>query len=156
MKTAAPISAARSAAPRWSPGARTASGLAAVGLLFALTQGASGCAVADVQTQAISAPITAQEHRPVGTHTEITRYPDGHQIITRDGTHTDITIQRLPPAGPALGWPAPDTADGRFDPPELHERFGSWPRGGTTLEPGTGSAREAFRQRMLDRLGNHP
>jgi hypothetical protein len=93
------------------------------------------------------------------SESEVTRFPDGQKIITRDGNNTDITIQR---SGDEL---PPDTdlkylkpGDDRFDRRFMEERFSRRDRN----EPGDdycydnepSYTRDEFRQRMLERMGS--
>jgi hypothetical protein len=130
--------------------------LALFGLLLALTQGAAGCAVAEVTTYPTSTTKIQQTGGP-GSETWVTRYHDGHRIVTHDASGTDITVQRGPGSpmpGPS-GTPSRYGSD-RFDPPGMQERFRSGPWGddidADTASGDSSPAREAFRQRVLDRM----
>lgn len=113
--------------------------------VIALAAAGAGLAGAQVHQHGNSTTIIEQRGGSGATTTEITRYPDGQTIITRDGSSVDITIQR---EGRFVG-SAPgskeyfdadvDCYERRF----LDKRFS-----------GEGSAvQEAFRKRMLNRMG---
>lgn len=135
---------------------RTMPALAVFGLLLALSQGAAGCAVAEVTTYPTST-TEIQQTGGTGSETWVTRYHDGHRIVTHDESGTDITVQRGP-GSPMSGSDRMTSRYGsdRFDPPGMQERFrsGAWDEDiHADTGPGDSSpAREAFRQRMLDRM----
>jgi hypothetical protein len=119
---------------------------------------AAGCAVAETYQHGGST-TTVEQRGPGVSRSEVYRYPDGQAVITRDGGSTDITVQRSapPPLPQPGGWrPEPGPSAGRFDRDAFAERFsGVAPDGGGC--PGCGDAgapstREAYRQRMLERL----
>jgi len=138
-------------------------GLVLVGLIAVLTQATSGCAVAAVHPQAQADPTGIGPHDS-GSHfadTRVTRYRDGHEVVTRDGSGTDITIQRAPGHS--------SLPDSRNHPDGYSERFdGSWAE--QRFRPGYGrghgdgwadgqhasTTRDAFRQRMFDRMDATP
>jgi hypothetical protein len=135
-------------------------GLALVGLIATLAQGAVGCAVAgvDPHTHAGSTVIVQQGY---GTETRITRYRDGHAVVTRDRVGTDITIQRSSPHATRRGGrPRHEDDNDRFDSPWVKEDVGSGAdhgqRSPLSHDDGTSGTREAFRQRMFDRLEAYP
>jgi hypothetical protein len=139
---------------------RAVPSLALFGLLLALTQGAAGCAMAEVTT---SSAATTEIPQTGGSRSEtwVTHYHDGHRIVTHDASGTDITVQR----GPGSPVSEPDRMPSRygserFDPPGMQERFRSGPWGDdidADTAPGASSAtREAFRQRVLDRMYGPP
>ncbi|AGA33738.1 hypothetical protein TVNIR_2078 [Thioalkalivibrio nitratireducens DSM 14787] len=100
----------------------------------------AGCATADVHTPGGSTTVIHHDASPGFTESRVIRYRDGHKVITRDGNNTDITVQR-------------STAGGAFGG---HNRFDRAPGDGRfrTTEPA--DTRESFRQRMLERLRQHP
>lgn len=136
-------------------------GLFLVGLMAVLTQGTSACAVAGVQPQAQGGSAESVPHEGVShvAETRVTRYRDGHKVVTRDRSGTDITIQRAP--GYSLSGDDGDRPDGyhaRFDGPWVDERFrpghghdDRWADGHDTS-----TTRDAFRQRMFDRMDGPP
>jgi hypothetical protein len=136
-------------------------GLILIGLMAVLTQGTSGCAVAGVppQAQAGSAAIVPHEGVSHVPETRVTRYHDGHKVVTRDRSGTDITIQRFPGHSSTRDdWEDPDGYRTRFDGPWVEERFrlgqgqdDRWAEGHDTS-----TTRDAFRQRMFDRMDGHP
>ena len=136
-------------------------GLVLVGLIALLTQGTSGCAVAGMhpQPQAASTAVVPHDSESPVAETRITRYRDGHKVVTRDRSGTDITIQRAPGASPARdGREHPDGYAARFDVPWADQRF-QRERGhgdGQAYGQGVSTTRDAFRQRMLDRLDGSP
>lgn len=136
-----------------------------LGLLLVLSQGATGCAVADVHTHHHSSTSTSTHSthgdRSHAGGTQITRYRDGHRIVTRQGGHTDVTVQRR---GTLPG--ATDT-DGRFGyakpAPKPTDRFARPERLGSAAiddaarsDPAPASTRDAYRQRMFERLDGAP
>jgi hypothetical protein len=131
-------------------------------LLLALCLGVgcrgAGFAGAETFTSAGSTTIIEQSGGRV-SRSEVTRYPDGQRVITRDGRNTDITIQRS--SGPR-GHNAPPPSDqhagqapaaGRFDPPVRQDRP-TWHEdddiGPDTSDPSATAA--SFRERMLERM----
>jgi len=135
---------------RWS---RTR--LGALGLALALTQMAAAAAAG--QTHQSGGSTTVIDQRGGGTsQSQVTAYPDGQRVITRDGQSTDISIQRGSGSAPT----ATDDAD-RF---RMDDRLApSWgaerssPPSRSTDDPmerwsQSDLSREAFRQRMLERL----
>jgi hypothetical protein len=130
--------------------------LALFGLLLALTQGAAGCAVAEVTTYSESTTEVRQIGAP-GSETWVTLYHDGHRVVTRDASGTDVTVQRGPESPISEPDRMPPRFGGdRFGPPGMQERF----RSGTGGDDGyadmapadTSPTQEAFRQRVLDRM----
>lgn len=124
-------------------------------LLLGLGQGVAACAVAQVPGPPASTPSPVTYPVPPAGHTRIIHYPDGRAVITRDRHGTDVTVQRTPERlGPHDGWDRPvgsghrprdwDTA------PDLHG-----PSDADARQPSR-SLRDAYRQRMLDRLEGHP
>jgi hypothetical protein len=90
---------------------------------------------------------------------EVIRYKDGQTIVTKDGNSTDITIQG-DGSSPAsdYGWGYAEWGDDRFDLQRIEERFSRDApneRGADDYREFTGSSeREAFKQRMLERMGS--
>ncbi|WP_232222263.1 hypothetical protein [Thioalkalivibrio paradoxus] len=112
-----------------------------IAAILAAASANAGCATADVQTP--SGSTTVIHHHGSSryiTESRVIRYPDGHKVITRDGHNTDITVQRNT-TGPSLG------GRSRFDRAPDDGRFRS-------TEPS--DTREAFRQRMLERMSGQP
>ncbi len=114
----------------------------------------SGCASAETYRQGGSTAIIQQSGGSGNSESQVTRYRDGQKIITRDGSSTDITIQRsggFPPQ--RMEYP---TIDGdRFDQRFGQERFPSiapYERSGTDYAKEPSCGRDAFKQRMLDRM----
>jgi len=136
-------------------------GLVLVGLMAVLTQGTSGCAVAGVQPQAQTGSAATAPHEGIShvAETRVTRYRDGHKVVTRNRSGTDITIQRAPGYSlPRDDWEHPDGYSARFDGPWVDERFrpghghdDRWADGHDTS-----TTRDAFRQRMFDRMDGPP
>jgi len=136
-------------------------GLVLVGLMAVLTQGTSGCAVAGVHPQAQAASTVIVPHDSVSpvAETRITRYRDGHKVVTRDRSGTDITIQRAPGDSSSRdGREHRDGYDARFDGHWADQRFRpeQGHGDGRTYGQGASTTRDAFRQRMLDRLDGSP
>ena len=136
-------------------------GLVLVGLMAFLTQATSGCAVAAVQPQAQagSTVIVAQDSVSHVAETRVTRYRDGHKVVTRDRSGTDITIQRAPGYSVSRdAWEHPDGYSDRFDGPWVDGRFRPGHGHDDSRSGGhdTSTTREAFRQRMFDRMDGAP
>ena len=111
-----------------------------IALAFAII----GVANAETYQQGGSTASIQQSGGSGKSESTVTRYGDGQTIITRDGSSTDITIQR---EGRSLS-----VDSDRFDRRFAQERFGP-DRSGTAYSPDKPScARDAFRQRMLDRM----
>jgi hypothetical protein len=93
------------------------------------------------------------------SHSQVIRDPDGQTIITRDGSSTDVTIQgsagSLPPD--SVGEYPRSGAD-RFNRSSLDKRFSCIaPEGGSADDCSAytaSSTREAFKQRMLERMNS--
>jgi hypothetical protein len=121
-------------------------------LVFAILA-TTGCVAADIHTPEVSHRVI--EYHSVGaSETRIIRHRDGHTIIHRDDSGTDVTTQRNP------GSIAPTAEWERVAPPE--ERF-AWPREHLRVDapaaatsrnspPQDSGLREAYRERMLERL----
>ena len=136
-------------------------GLVLVGLMAVLTQATSACAVGTVQPQAHAGSTAIVLHDSVShvAETRVTRYRDGHKVVTRDRSGTDITIQRAP--GRSLStddWDHPDGYGTRFDGPWVDGRFRPGPGDDDSRAGGhdTSTTRDAFRQRMFDRMDGAP
>lgn len=85
------------------------------------------------------------------SRSEVTRYPDGQKIVTRDGNSTDITIQGGSGSlAPKDDWGCPEWGDDWFDPKRFEE--GVWRGTHDFPESWVPGEREAFRQQMLDRM----
>ena len=117
----------------------------ALGLALVLTL--IGATLA-AQTRYTGNSTTAVEQRGAApSQSQVTIYPDGQQVITRDGQSTDISIQRRSAGTPAGSADANRLGlDERLAPrrPAAEERREWW----SDAE----RSREAFRQRMLERL----
>jgi hypothetical protein len=115
-----------------------------VALLLLLAHLPQGCAVAETYRSGGSTAVIEQSGP---SRTQVTRYPDGHRIVTRGGSGTDITVQRGP-GGSGVDTSERLEAYSRFDWADDdggEERFSSpW--------DGPDEGREAFRQRMLERM----
>jgi hypothetical protein len=125
----------------------------------------AGCVRAETYRQGDSTATIEQSGGGSGpSESEVTRYPDGQKIITRDGNNTDITIQRS-------GGPLPSDTDinthdfdywenyrDRFDPGPPRERFSHIDpddgRGGNCYECDSSSTRDEFKRRALERMGS--
>lgn len=91
---------------------------------------------------------------------EVTRYRDGQKIITRDGNSKDITIQGGGGSShydhDDFDWEPSGPSGDPFDSESLDERFSRiFSDSGEDLgcpDCGRSKSREAFRQRMLDRM----
>lgn len=115
----------------------------------------------------IGAALAAQTHHAGGSTTvieqlgagpsqsQVTIYPDGQKVITRDGQSTDISIQRGSTGVPAGSADDRDGLGERIAPSRYSERFAPPRRGAAeSVErwPDAGPSREVFRQRMYERL----
>jgi hypothetical protein len=121
--------------------------LTGIALVFAVI----GVAGAETYQQGGSSVIIDQSGGSKQSESSVTRYKDGQTIITRDGSSTDITIQRENRSlSPDDGRIYPE--DDRFDRRFAGERFAP-DRSGTDYAPDKPSCtRDAFKQRMLDRM----
>lgn len=115
----------------------------------------------------IGAALAAQTHHSGGSTTvieqsgagpsqsQVTIYPDGQKVITRDGQSTDISVQRRSDDAPTASADDRDGLGERLAPSQHSDRFASPRRGaaeGVERWPEAGPSREVFRQRMLERL----
>ena len=107
---------------------------------------------------------TASVQQQGGKHqsrSDVTRFEDGHRIITRDGNNTDITIQREGYSSFPRFDDEQRFRDGnnRFDAPDLDRRlsqpgtFDSVGSSGAT--PEASDIQKHFLFRMMERLGWH-
>jgi hypothetical protein len=123
-------------------------------LLLGLAQGTTGCAVAQVPGPGASATALTSEP-PLGAHSRVVRYPDGHAVITRDVHGTDITVQRTPAhLWDHRAWPQSNGAGPRFNDPDMDARF-RW-RPIERTDHSSSSLRDEYRRRMLERLDGYP
>ncbi|MEY6432463.1 hypothetical protein ABC977_08610 [Thioalkalicoccus limnaeus] len=114
-------------------------------------------AAALAQTHHSGGSTTVIEQHGAGpSQSQVSVYRDGQKVITRDGQNTDISIQRG-----STGVPSGSADSGRFEfderlvPSRPSERLTPHRRAaGEILEPWSDvePSREAFRQRMLERL----
>ncbi|TVP79346.1 hypothetical protein [Thioalkalivibrio sp.] len=151
----------RTGEPRASRATPGTGALVLVGLIAVLTQATSGCAVAAVQPQAQAGSTAIVLHDSVSpvAETRVTRYRDGHKVVTRDRSGTDITIQRAPGYSVSRdAWEHPDGHSDRFDGPWVDERFrpGHGHDDSSSGGHDTATTRDAFRQRMFDRMDAAP
>lgn len=136
------------------------SGHAVVGPVSLLAAGVvlAGCAVADPGTRHVGDAARCEVVSACAGETTVIRYRDGHTVITRDGANTDVTTQRSGDGSAYwTGWDRERIPHDRFDR-SWNPRPGVYPapadagwtgRGDWPLESGS---RDAFRQRMLDRM----
>lgn len=124
-----------------------ARGLGRVGLALMLALIGAGAVTA--QAYQSDGSTTVIEQKGGGrSESQVIVYPDGQEVITRDGQSTDISIQR----GSASAWLAAPGADrfgereGLLTPrrPSTEDRMEGWPS--IDLE------RDAFRERMIERM----
>ena len=99
-----------------------------------------------------------------GTHqsqSDVTRFEDGHRIITQDGNNTDITIQRegrfnLPRSDAEQRF---GDGNNRFDDPDLERRFSQPDISDSDRSPSTtpeiSQLQKLFLLRLMERLGWH-
>jgi len=124
-------------------------------LLFSVVVGAASVSADTYQHGGSEATI--EQSGSGASRAEVTRYKDGQKIITQDGNSTDITIQR-DSSSPAsdYGWGYSYRGDDRLDRQRIEERFSRAApnaRGADDYpESMLSSDREAFKQRMLDRM----
>ncbi len=114
----------------------------------------AGLAGAETYQHGGSTAIIQQSGGIGQSESQVKRYQDGQSIITRDGSSTDITIQReegFPPSDNSGGYPGAGVDD--FYQWFFEERFSS-------IDPddqGGADASDDFKQRMLDRMrGDFP
>lgn len=126
--------------------------LMAAGLVLA------GCAAAEPGTRQATDAAACQVASACVGETTVIRYRDGHTVITRDGTNTDITTQRgYDRSGYWIGWDRERIPHDRFDR-SRYPRPGVYPVpadagwSGRSDWPLESEGREAFRQRMFDRM----
>ena len=126
---------------------------------FVLLSAAVGACSAGAETfqHGGSTTIIEQSGGNSTSTSKVTRYEDGQRIITRDGSSTDITVQRsggFPP--PNDVWEHPDSIAGRFDRSSIEKRFSRSDSDGRSASDCSGctasGAREAFKQQMLERM----
>lgn len=96
------------------------------------------------------------------SRSEVTRYQDGQKIVTRDGSSTDVTIQRSGDSStPGYGWWGySNSGTDWLDPESFEERFSRALPNGRSVDDCSGctasSAREVFRRQMLKRMRARP
>lgn len=124
-----------------------------IGPLVVAILATTGCVAADVHTPEVSHRVI--EYHALGpSETRIIRHRDGHTVIHRDDSGTDITTQSAP------GSTEPATRWERVVPPE--DRF-TWPREHLRVDAPAAAAqrdsprhesglREVYRERMLERI----
>lgn len=128
--------------------------LGVVGLALVLAHLGPGCATAETYRSGGSTAVIEQSGGSGRSRSEVTVYPDGQRIVTRNGNSTDVTVQRGPGAsatggyGPpgAFDWPDQDWIDQRFSPRR------TVPGGSAYLWDRPDLSQEAFRRRMLKRM----
>jgi hypothetical protein len=124
-----------------------------IGPLVVAILATTGCVAADIHTPEVSHRVI--EYHALGpSETRIIRHRDGHTVIHRDDSGTDITTQRNPgPSAPATRWERVVPPEERFTWPREHLRVDApadaAPRDSPQQESGL---REAYRERMLERL----
>ena len=125
-----------------------------------LLAAAVGSGSAGAETYEFGGSTATIEQSGGGTSTsEVTRYRDGQRIITRDGNSTDITIQGSGDSSVYdFDWEPSESRADRFDRESIEERFSRiYPDGrdsGDCPECRSSNMREAFKQRMLERMGS--
>lgn len=124
----------------------------ALGLALALTL--IGATLA-AQTHHSDNSTTVIQQRGAGpSQSQVTTYPDGQTVITRDGQSTDISIQRGSAGTPAGSAEDHGGLGERLAPSRGWECLA--PRRPAAADalgrPDAGRSREVFRQRMLERL----
>jgi len=127
-------------------------GLELTGLVLLSVAVCAGCARAATFRHGDST-TTIEQSGSGSSRSEATRYKDGQKIVTQDGNSTDITIQGegSSPA-PDYGSGFSEWGDERFERQRIEERF---PRAADDYSEFTVSReREAFKQRMLERMGS--
>lgn len=122
-----------------------------VGIALFFAAGGVETLAAQIFQHGNSTATVEQKGGPVPSKFEITRYDLGQRIITQDGSNTDITVQQSGAFGTSDDtWTHADTGADRCEEPPAEERFQR--RAADYRVPGVSSVREAFRQRMLDRM----
>ena len=133
-------------------------GLCFTGILSVLAIIGTGLVSAETFRQGGSTATIEQSGGSGPSESEVTRYPDGQKIITRDGSNTDITIQRgSGVAPPDTDVEDPETYADRFDRRFMEERFSRTDpdvlSGVDCSKCRSSCARDEFKQRMFDRMG---
>ena len=126
-----------------------------IGPLIAAILATTGCVAADIHTPEVSHRVI--EYHSVGaSETRIIRHRDGHTVIHRDDSGTDITTQRNPGSTePATRWERVVPPEDRFTWPREHLRVDAPATAGPRDYPQQDSVlREAYRERMLERLSS--
>ncbi|SDW76502.1 hypothetical protein [Thiocapsa roseopersicina] len=117
----------------------------------------TGCADAETHTSGGSTAVIQQSGGSRPVETQVTRDRDGQTIVTRDGRSTDITIQR-DSAASASGSDGPRATpqSERFERPLRRDgfssRFPGTSGGADDVGETSGSTRDAFKARMLERM----
>ena len=132
-------------------------GLRFTGVVLLSVAVGMGAAGAETFQHGDSTATIEQSGGSGASQSQVTRDKDGQTIITQDGSSTDVTVQRragsLPPDD---GWEHPPSGADRFDRSWIEKRFSRMaPERGSAddcLESTASSAREAFKQRMLERM----
>lgn len=127
-------------------------GLAA--FLLAFSQGAAGCSVAQVSERPALSAATVMSPAQLPARTQVTHFSNGHAVIIRNGSGTDITVQRTPGHFGSPGiWPRYGQAGQDWHDMDPEARF-RWPRN-DEAHPSTPSLQDEYRRRMLQRLDSH-
>jgi len=132
-------------------------GLRFTGVILLSVSIGGGSAAAETFQHGGSTATIEQSGGSGASKSQVTRYQDGQKIITQDGSSTDVTIQgsvgSLPPDSV---WEHPTPSADRFDRSWIEKRFSrTAPDGGSAddrSECPASSAREAFKQQMLERM----
>jgi len=132
-------------------------GLRFTGVILLSVAIGGGSAAAETFQHGGSTTTIEQSGGSGASKSQVTRYQDGQKIITQDGSSTDVTIQgsagSLPPDSV---WEHPTPSADRFDRSWIEKRFSrTAPDGGSAddrSECPASSAREAFKQQMLERM----
>ncbi|WP_296810846.1 hypothetical protein [Thiocapsa sp.] len=117
----------------------------------------AGCAVAQTHSSGGSTAVIQQSGGSRPVESRVTRDRDGQTIVTQDGRSTDITIQR-DSAASASGSDGPRMSpqSERFERPSRRDgfssRFPGTSGGGDDVGETSGSTRDAFKSRMLERM----
>lgn len=108
-----------------------------------------------------STTIVQQQRGTHESQSNVTRFEDGHRIITRDGNNTDITIQRQGHSNSPRFGADQRFGEGnhRFDGPDFDRRFSHPDTFDSDGSPGSmpepSRVQKLFLLRMMERLGSH-
>jgi len=119
----------------------------------------AACAAGNETFQYGGSTAVVEQRGGAGTsRSEVERFGNGQKIVTRNGSSMDIVIQESDShRSLGHGWHYADSGADRFDRGSVDERFSRAEYDGSSIDDCTDctawSTREAFKQRMLERMG---